>query len=180
MKKMNPMEGQTRATFSFQCRSFRPSETTDAAATLARCCGRGRPPLWRRFSNLRVHGTFPSRVPVRRATALMPFTTIPIFMSPRGANPAPPPGKVRNTGQESAGSRRQESRRYDSRSQTPANRAQSRQIQPDRGKSSQNLSRVPAGLCSALQSSGAWLSRFPFWRLLCIFAASQSAHFGFG
>ena len=64
--------------------------------------GRGRPPVWRRFSYLRVHGTFLSRVPVRQATALKPFTTIPNLMSSRGVNPTPH-GKARYTGLESPG-----------------------------------------------------------------------------
>jgi hypothetical protein len=51
--------------------------------------GRGRPPVWRRFSYLRVHGTFLSRVPVRHATVLMPSPIIPISC-PRGREPDAP------------------------------------------------------------------------------------------
>ena len=50
---------------------------------------RGRPPAWRWFSNLRVHGTFLSRVPVRHATVLMPSPIIPISC-PRGREPDAP------------------------------------------------------------------------------------------
>jgi hypothetical protein len=65
------------------------SQSMALAATLEGCCGQGRPPAWRGFSNLRVHGTFLSRVPVRHATVLMPSPTIPNHISHCGANPTP-------------------------------------------------------------------------------------------
>jgi len=77
-------------------------ETSDAVATPARFFGRERPPVWRRFSYLRVHGTFLSRVPVRHASALRPFITITNLLSLRGTNPTPH-GNARNTGLESPG-----------------------------------------------------------------------------
>ena len=52
--------------------------------------------MWRRFSYLRVHGTFLSRVPIRHATERMPAPTIPHHMREPDAY-----GEARNTGLES-------------------------------------------------------------------------------
>jgi hypothetical protein len=75
---------------------------------------RGRPPAWRWFSNLRVHGTFLSRVPVRHATTLMPSPIFPISCSTGGANRCPT-GKKETRDWKVPGTRRQECRRYDFR-----------------------------------------------------------------
>ena len=75
---------------------------------------RGRSPVWRRFSNLRVHGTFLSRVPIGRATVLTLSPANPNHVSPRGANPTTT-GKQGTRDRKVPCPRRQESRRYDFR-----------------------------------------------------------------
>ena len=119
-------------------------ETSGAAATLARLGSRGRPPVWRRFSNLRVHGTFLSRVPIGRATVLPPSP----ITCPHGARTGRPTGKRATRDWKVPCTRRQESRRYDSRINSPMNRAKSSLIVVNRETSNRALYRLSKARCS--------------------------------